>query len=150
MAGSLWCGLPLAALVRGSALGAAVVAVPVVATGAVVVGVAGAFPVGGEPVERGAGLPPVAAPAGFAAAGLGAEQRLGGRRAPLAGGGVGVGGPLPAGVAPARPAPPRLPGRAGLVGLVTRRPVVGGDPLGGRPPALAGRARRSLPPRPGA
>jgi hypothetical protein len=118
--------LPGVALVwRWISRGAALVAVPVGA----VVGVAGAFAVGGQALECGAGLLPVAAAAGLVAAGLGAQQ-LGGRRvARLPSGRLGPPGALAGGVAPARAVPPRFLGGAGL--------ALGGLLAGGR----AGRAR---------
>jgi hypothetical protein len=111
---------------RRGTLRAAVVAAPVVAPAVpVVVRVAGALPVSGEPLERGADLLPVAPPTRLTPVGFGAEQLSRGRGASVPGR-LRPSSALGRGTAPARRWPPRLP----VVGaLVTDRPGVDGGPL---------------------
>jgi hypothetical protein len=97
--------LPGVALVRRRDTRGAAVALPVVP--AVVVGVAAALAVGGQPLERGAGLLPVTAAAGLVPARLGAEQRSCRHLACMP-------GALAGGVAPAGAVASWLGGRAGL------------------------------------
>jgi hypothetical protein len=113
--------LPGVALVRHRGTRGAAVAVPVVP--AVVVGVAGALAVGGQAVERGADLLPVAAAAGLVPARLGAEQRSCRHVACLP-------GALAGGVAPAGAVASWPGGRAGL--------VLGGPLAGGSPARVGG------------
>jgi hypothetical protein len=113
--------LPGVALVRRRGTRGAAVAVPVVP--AVVVGVAGALAVGGQTLERGAGLLPVTAAAGLVPARLGAEQ-LGCRRVAC------LPGAVAGGVAPAGAVASWLGGRAGL--------ALGGSLAGGSPARAGG------------
>jgi len=124
--------LPAVTLVRRrGTLGAAVAGLPVVVpVVSAAVGVAGALAVGGQALQRGADLLPVAAAAELVAAGLGTEQ-LGGRRLTRLppGGRLGPPGAVAGGVAPARAV---LPGLLGGAGLVVGERLAGG---------WAGRAR---------
>src|SRR6266508_401239 len=102
----------------------------------VAVGVAGAHAL--KPLQRGLDLLPVVPAARLAAAGFGAEQL---RDPPCAtlldGRPLGApAGPLTGGVPPARPAPPAILPRLGL--------LADGGPLAGRPARSAGRGGRAV------
>jgi hypothetical protein len=119
------------------------VAVAVVGSLVVAVGVAAAFAHAVEALQGGLDLLPVAAAARLVPAGFGAEQRRdpGGAFLPQGRPLGAPAGPLTGGVPPARPA------RPGLVPHLVL--VADGGPLAARPARPAGRGRQTVPSRPG-